>query len=163
MSRKTIAWIIIGVLAAVVVEAVGVVSYRAGFDHGVSSGVVRRVRMPMAGMNGNGVEFGYRVVRVGAFPGLGLLVGLLAVGAIGALIAYLVSSGGRAAPVALPGPSPSPGSGGPNDVQWQQFLQWQQFEQWHRQMHSPAVQAPTASDQPVGEQPLSAPPELPQE
>jgi hypothetical protein len=154
MSRKTIAWIIIGVLAAVVVAVVGVAFYHAGFDHGVSSGAVRRVQMPMAGMNGTGVQFGYRVVRVAAFPGLGLLVGLLAIGAIGALIAYLASSGGRAAPVVPPGPPLSPGSGGPNDAQWRQF------EQWHRQMHSAPVQAP-ASDQPVEEQPLSAPPDLP--
>ncbi len=174
MNRKTIIWIVIGVLAAALVAAVGIVSYHVGFNHGGVRGVVRiGARTPVRNfVFGNGV-----VRREVGFPGLGVFVALLLAGGVGAAIVYLVNPGRRPATVpatgpgaaagyaAAPGsvagsaaaPGAAPGAGGPYDPQWQQYGQWQQyeqwrqFEQWHRQMHGAGP----------GEPPATAPPSAP--
>ncbi len=67
MSRKTIIWIVAGVLAAAVLAAVGIVSYHVGFNHGAGRGV--------AGLRGplRGYGFGIRVraAATAGFPGFG--------------------------------------------------------------------------------------------
>lgn len=161
MTRKTIVWIVIGVLAAALVAAVGVVSYHVGFNHGGVRGVVRiGAQRPMRNfVFGNGV-----VRREVGFPGLGVFAALLLAGGIGAAIVYLVNPGRRPAgafaggPGAVAGsaaagsvagsaaaPGAAPGAGGPYDPQWQQYEQWRQFEQWHRQMHGAGPGAPPAA------------------
>lgn len=154
MSRKSIIWIVIGVLGAAALAAVAVVFYHLGFDHGSSGGVVR-LRMPMGG-NGSAVGFSRRFGGAGGFPGLALLLGVLVAGGIGALIVYLVSAG---RPAAAAGSAPTPSStltpgGGPHDPQWQQFeqwQQWQQFEQWRRAPHGAVIPEPAAPSRPLTE------------
>ena len=105
MSRKTILWIVAGVLAAAVVAAVGIVSYHVGFDHGAGGGVAG-LRMPL---RGNG--FGIVVVAAAArFRAIGLFLALIAAGGIGALIVYLAGPGRHTA-VATSGPTAAPGNG----------------------------------------------------
>jgi hypothetical protein len=154
MSRKTIIWIVIGVLAAALVAAVGVVSYHVGFNHG--GGVRGVVRIGAQGPMRNFV-FGNGVVRRGVgFPGLGVFAALLLAGGIGAAIVYLIDPSrrpagalaggpGAAAGSAAAGSAAAPGAGGPYDPQWQQYEQWRQFEQWHRQMHGAGPGAPPAA------------------
>jgi hypothetical protein len=128
MSRKTVLWIIAGVLAAAVVAAVGIVSYHVGFNHGAGGGVAN-LRGPM--MRGN--PFGIVVARRdGAVPGFGLFLALLAAGGIGALIVYLVDQSRRPARASVSGPNAAPG-GGAYDPRWQQL------EEWHRYVHNPAA------------------------
>lgn len=125
MSRKTVLWIMAGVLAAAVVATVGIISYHVGFNHG-AGGSVANLRGPMRG------PFGIVIARRGgAFPGIGLFLALLAAGGIGALIVYLAGPGRRPAPTAVSGPGAAPG-GGAYDPRWQQF------EEWHRYAHNPA-------------------------
>ncbi len=155
MSRKTIIWIVGGVLAAAVVAVVGIVSYHLGFTHGAGSGaggVVRRLRVLPAG---NGVS--YHVVGVRAFPGLGLLFVVLVAIGVGALIVYFVGPGRKPAAVSAIGHAQTPGSG-PYDAGWQEYQQWQQFEQWHQRMHAPtSPEAPTVPLPPQAETLPNAP------
>ena len=141
MRRKSIIWIVGGVLAAAVLAAVAIVFYHVGFDHGTNTGVVSRMRLPLRG----GVAIGFpRRFGGGGLGGFGVLLGLLAAGGIGALIVYLVNSGRQGAAVATRVPATAPG-GGSYDLRRQQFEQWQQFEEWHRQTHGAAApEAPTA-------------------
>lgn len=159
MGRKTVIWIVIGVLAAAVFAVVGIVSYHAGFDHGAGAGVIN----PGGPLRGFGFGFGRRFGGVAFFPGLRLL-GLLAAGALGALIIYLVTRGRRQEALQTTGQVPASGGGGPADPQWQQF------EQWYRQMHGTAApETPTAPMEPVTQAPpvpaatpsAPAPPEAP--
>jgi hypothetical protein len=160
MRRKSIIWIVAGVLAAAVLAAVAVIFYHVGFDHGANTGVSARMRMPLR----SGVAIGFpRRFGGNGLGGLGVLLGLLAAGGIGALIVYLIVGPGRdGATVAAGGPTPAAG-GGPNDPSWQQFKQWQQFEEWRRQAYGAAPEAPTAPLQPpvappVAQSPAAAPP-----
>jgi hypothetical protein len=149
MRRKSIIWIVAGVLAAGVLAAVAIVFYHVGFDHGANSGVVSRVRLPLRG----GVAIGFpRRFGGNGLGGFGVFLALLAAGGIGALIVYLVGPGHQRAAVVASGPAPTPG--GPCDPGRQQFEQWQQFEEWHRQTHGAAApEAPTAPPQaPVASQ-----------
>jgi hypothetical protein len=141
MRRKSIIWIVAGVLAAAVLAAVAIVFYHVGFDQGANTGAVGRVSMPMRG----GLAIGFpRRFGGDGLGGFGVLLGLLAAGGIGALVVYLVGSARQGAAVAASVPAPAPG-GGPYDPRRQQFEQWQQFEEWHRQTHGVAApETPTA-------------------
>ena len=151
MSRKTIIWIVAGVLVAALVATVGIVSYHIGFDHG-NAGVLRS-GAAQRGMMRNFAIGGGLARRDAGFPGLGLLAAVLLAGGVGAAIVYLINPGRYSAcavvagatargtvaagPVA-PGFAAAPGAvaGGPADPQWQQF------EQWHRQMHGSGAGEP---------------------
>lgn len=150
MRRKSIIWIVAGVLAAAVLAAVAIVFYHVGFDHGTNSGVVSRVRLPLRGAAAIGFPRRFGGDGLGGF---GAFLALLAAGGIGALIVYLVGPGHQRAAVAASSPAPTPG-GGPYDPRRQQFEQWQQFEEWHRRTHGAAApEAPTAPPQaPVASQ-----------
>ena len=151
MSRKTIIWIVAGVLVAGLVAAVGIVSYHIGFNHG-NVGVMRS-GASQRGMMRNFTIGGGFARRGAGFPGLGLLAVVLLAGGVGAAIVYLIdpdrhssravaagsTAGGTvAAGSVAAGFAPAPGAvaGGPADPQWQQF------EQWYRQMHGTGAGEP---------------------
>jgi hypothetical protein len=172
MRRKTIIWIVAGVLVAALVAAVGIVSYHIGFNHG-NVGVMRSGASQRGMMRNFAIGGGF-ARRDAGFPGLGLLAAVLLAGAVGAAIVYLIDPGRHSARAVAAGstaggtvaagsvaagfaPAPVAGAvaGGPADPQWQQF------EQWHRQMHDPgaaqtqaappavaAPEAPTVTAQP---------------
>jgi hypothetical protein len=125
MSRKTILWIIAGVLAAAVVVVVGALAYHMGFDHGSPA--------VMHGPSG----YGYFSRRFTAFPaGLLLLLVLIAGAAIGAAVVYAFRSQAAATVGSTPG-----GPTGPRTE-----AEWRRFEQWHQYAHGswPAAAASTA-------------------
>jgi hypothetical protein len=136
MSRKTIIWIVAGVLAAAVLAAVGIVSYHIGFDHGARRGVAN-LRGPLRGY---GVGAAFSRGRV-AFPLFGTFLALLIGGVVGAAIVYLTRGGRRPAGATAAGYAAAPGTARPVDPRWQQF------EEWHRYAHYPAAPsgAPTAA------------------
>jgi len=148
MSRKTILWIVAGVLAAAVVAAVGIVSYHVGFDHGGGRVVVGPGRV-MRGFGAGAVV----VRRDSAFPVFGMFLLLLIGGIVGAAIAYLARpsadsagtiQGGLPVAAAVPAGYAAPPAGPPADPRWQQF------EEWHRYAHGPANPAGYAPTSPGG-------------
>jgi len=147
MSRKTIIWIVAGVLAAAVVAAVGMVSYHVGFDHGAGRVVVG----PRGALRG----FGLGAVvtrRDAAFPAFGAFLALLIGGIIGAAITYLArpgaSSAGAMAGGTLPATAVPTGYAAPPAAGLGVDPRWQQFEEWHRYAHSPASPAGAAAADP---------------
>jgi len=155
MSRKTIFWIVAGVLAAAVVAAVGILSYHAGFDHRGGRVVVG----PGGVMRGFGA--GAVVVRRDtAFPAFGAFLLLLIGGIVGAAVAYLARPGtpAGAIPAAATQPAPYPGgpqaspiAGNPAPIAGPPVdPRWQQFEEWHRYAHGPANPAGYAPTSPGG-------------
>ena len=141
MSRKTIIWIVAGVLVAALVATVGIVSYHIGFDHG-NAGVLRSGAAQRGMMRNFAIGDGL-ARRDAGFPGLGLLAAVLLAGGVGAAIVYLIDPGRYSARAVAAGPvapgfaaAPGAGAGGPADPQWQQF------EQWHRQMHGSGAGEP---------------------
>jgi hypothetical protein len=169
MSRKTIIWIVAGMLVAALVAAVGIVSYHIGFNHG-NVGVMRS-GASQRGMMRNFVIGGGLARRDAGFPGLGLLAAILLAGGVGAAIVYLIDPGrhsaravaasstaggtvaaGSVAAGFAPVPVASAVAGGPADPQWQQF------EQWHRQMHGSGAGEPhTAGDTIPADAPTQTP------
>jgi len=163
MNRKTIIWIVAGVLVAALIAAVGVVSYNIGFNHG--DGGVMRVGASPRGMMRNfviGPGFGRRDA---GFPGFGLLAAVLLAGAVGAAIVYLIdpnrhapravvvgsTAGAGATDAGAPGAAAgtaTSSAGEPIDPQWQQF------EQWYRQMHGSGA-AQTQAETPPSASPAS--------
>ncbi len=135
MSRKTIIWIVAGVLAAAVLAAVAVVAYHVGFDHGAGGGAI--LRRPLRD-NGFSVAFGRR--GVAAFPGVGAFLILLIGGIAGGAIVYLWRGSARTAGAIAAGYEAPAAAGRAADPQWRQF------EEWHRTVHSPAG----AGDQATG-------------
>ncbi len=128
MSRKTIVWIVAGVLAAAVLAAVAVVAYHVGFDHGAGGGgaILRR---PLRD-NGFGVAFGRR--GVAAFPAVGAFLTLLIGGIVGGAIIYLWRGSARPAGAIAAGYDTPAAAGRPAGPRWRQF------DEWHRYAHFPA-------------------------
>jgi hypothetical protein len=155
MRRKTIIWIVAGVLVAALVAAVGIVSYHIGFNHG-NVGVMRSGASQRGMMRNFAIGGGF-ARRDAGFPGLGLLAAVLLAGAVGAAIVYLIdpnrhSAGAGATGAGAPGAGAGgalASAGGPIDPQWQQF------EHWYRQMHG------SGAAQTLAETPPSAPPATP--
>jgi len=142
MRRKTIFWIVVAVLAAAVLAAVGIVAYHVGINHGAARSVtVSPLR-----------RFGFatpRVVVGGAagFSAASSLLLLLIGGAVGAAIGYLAWGGRAGATAAQPAvvatavQPPVPPAGGPVNPLWQQF------DEWHRSVH--AAPSPPVSETPT--------------
>ena len=141
MRRKIIFWIVVAVLAAAALAAVGIVAYHVGFNHGagrsVVAGPLRRFGFVTPGVG---------VGRTAGFSAATSLLLLLIGGAVGAAIGYL-AWGGRAAGAAAVQPAfvattpqPPMAAGAPVNPLWQQF------DEWHRSVHAaaPAPEAPTA-------------------
>ena len=131
MNRKTIIWIVAGVLGAAVLVAVGIVAYHVGFDHGAGRGVGRGVgnlRGPL-----RGYRFGAGFGRPGVgFRPIATLVVFLIGAAIGAAIVYATGGGRRPAGAVSAGYPATAPTGRPAD------RRWRQFDEWHRYAHFPA-------------------------
>ncbi|MGD0997671.1 MAG: hypothetical protein ABR941_05065 [Thermoleophilia bacterium] len=131
MNRKTIIWIVAGLLGAAVLVAVGIVAYHVGFDHGAGRGVGRgagNLRGPL-----RGYRFGAGFGRPGVgFRPIATLVVFLIGAAIGAAIVYATGGGRRPAGTVSAGYPTTAPMGQPAD------RRWRQFDEWHRYAHFPA-------------------------